>query len=332
MSTATQTIHKKNPIYPNSFNLLDEGRKFGSNQRKYVIETAMSAVNGEQAQERMKLGEAYGFYGHGVRKKVGRPNVGDEYLDNTGKIVAIIPNARTVSAHVSDDGTMVHEQEIFLDTDFGKVINGFIESKVGGWSWAATPRADSTPLKNRVKDFFGMDYVGIPNFSANRSYDMMLDSAYEQSELLQALLANKVEEEVAKKVIEDICAPETLYDQLQTMEDDLFAFGANEAELSMLLRENEVDSKAVKQFFDNAGQLLSQFGLPGLNAGDSVDQNLTSFLSMVKSRLENPHFSSTLPLVGNEQLLDGLEFTIPKGKSEKKAEPSIKPFLNVQVS
>ncbi len=46
------------------FNLFNDGRKLNSNKRKYVIKAVQSMIEAAQTNELLRLGEAYGYYGH----------------------------------------------------------------------------------------------------------------------------------------------------------------------------------------------------------------------------------------------------------------------------
>ena len=60
-----------------SFSLLDEGRQYTGNHRKYIIENAREICNSPATKEKIRLREALGFYGHGRRILAGKMNIGE---------------------------------------------------------------------------------------------------------------------------------------------------------------------------------------------------------------------------------------------------------------
>ena len=83
-----------------SFSLLDEGRQYTGNHRKYIIENAREICNSPATKEKIRLREALGFYGHGRRILAGKMNIGEVEavtLPDGGKaIVSNIPSNVTV--------------------------------------------------------------------------------------------------------------------------------------------------------------------------------------------------------------------------------------------
>ena len=60
-----------------SFSLLDEGRKYTGNHRKYLIENARDICYSDATREKIKLREAFGYYGHGRRVISGKMSLGE---------------------------------------------------------------------------------------------------------------------------------------------------------------------------------------------------------------------------------------------------------------
>ena len=122
-----------------SFSLLDGGRQYTGNHRKYIIENAREICNSPATKEKIRLREALGFYGHGRRILAGKMNIGEVEavtLPDGGKaIVSNIPSNVTVAFDVSPEGVVSHSQEV-LDTETGKIVSTLHASRVGGFSWA----------------------------------------------------------------------------------------------------------------------------------------------------------------------------------------------------
>ena len=99
-----------------SFSLLDEGRQYTGNHRKYIIENAREICNSPATKEKIRLREALGFYGHGRRILAGKMNIGEVEavtLPDGGKaIVSNIPSNVTVAFDVSPEGVVSHPQEV----------------------------------------------------------------------------------------------------------------------------------------------------------------------------------------------------------------------------
>lgn len=101
-----------------SFSLLDEGRQYTGNHRKYIIENAREICNSPATKEKIRLREALGFYGHGRRILAGKMNIGEVEavtLPDGGKaIVSNIPSNVTVAFDVSPEGVVSHSQEVLI--------------------------------------------------------------------------------------------------------------------------------------------------------------------------------------------------------------------------
>lgn len=149
------------------YNINDRGRTHSGIPRKFDVAKIVRVVNSPATQERVKNRDMLGYYGHWPRLKFGmRPSEGGVV---NGKQVSIEPALVTTHLKAYDDGTIEHMVE-FIDTDAGRLAKTLHGRKVGGFSSAI----DGTQTQ-----FFGFDYVLEPNFSSNRGYEMMLDSANE---------------------------------------------------------------------------------------------------------------------------------------------------------
>lgn len=224
-----------------SFSLLDEGRIYTGNHRKYLIENARDICNSPATREKIRLREAYGFYGHGRRMLAGKTNIGEVEavrLPGGGEaIVSNIPSNVTVAFDVATDGTVRHTQEI-LDTETGKIVSGLHKSRVGGFSWAC-PGVDGGSRKaTRISGFAGFDYVLSPGFSANRGY--ILESAGDEDAqeqmILECLAATVHDDKKARGYLAGWKMDRQA--KLAELEDRIFESTARQAELEELVRQN----------------------------------------------------------------------------------------------
>lgn len=177
-------------VVTDRFNLFNDGRRLGANRRNYILAAVKQMIDSPETQELLRLGEAYGFYGHQPRQRAGKPNIGEsEVIMVNGKpiIVENVPSNRTVSITVSDDGTIEHKEEVF-DTPTGRIIHSLIASGVGGWSWVTGGREMAHAAITRT--FHGMDYVLQPNYLSLDHPQMMLESVADRESMMLESLQN----------------------------------------------------------------------------------------------------------------------------------------------
>ncbi|MEB2478219.1 head processing protein [Citrobacter freundii] len=169
------------------------------NGRQYLVSAVSDIFNSPETQERMKLGELYGFYGHGRREahfnKTGSirlPETSVIMVEGAPVVVDNVPSNRTLDISVSPDGIVSHTQEI-LDTPTGQIVNGMEKSQAGGWSWAT--KGGTQNGKAIIREYAGMDYVGIPNFLSLDRVALMTESAEdEQAQICAVLMENGMTE------------------------------------------------------------------------------------------------------------------------------------------
>ena len=159
--------------YEYEYNLLDEGRKYSGNHRKYLIENAREICYSPATRERIKLREALGYYGHGRRQIAGKMEIGETECvvmpDGSKVVVDNVPSNVTLAFDIDKDGKVTHKQEI-LDTSTGQIVNNLQKNKVGGFSWACPGRDGGTQSATIMTGFSGFDYVLRPGFAKNRGY------------------------------------------------------------------------------------------------------------------------------------------------------------------
>lgn len=155
-----------------TFNIFEHGRTTHNN-RPYLLSAVKRVIESPKTQEALKLGELYGYYGHGKRQYADKLNPSEiEVVTIKGKQVVIeqVPSNVTISLAVDDKGNVTHTERI-LDTPTGLIVDAMESSGVGGWSWAASGQA------NNFKGFGGFDYVKRPSYIDNdKRTKLMLES------------------------------------------------------------------------------------------------------------------------------------------------------------
>lgn len=143
-----------------TYNLTDRERSYTGNERNFNLKQIAKVINSPETQERVKLRDMLGYYGHWARTRFGMyPNEGDA-------VQQIEPAIVTTFLEADDDGTIRHKAE-FLGTKAGRIAEQLFKSRTGGFSSA---------IDEAKPAFFGFDYVLAPNFSKNRGYELALDS------------------------------------------------------------------------------------------------------------------------------------------------------------
>lgn len=145
------------------YNLKDRGRRFTGKERNFNIQAICSEINGPACQERVKLRDLVGFYGHWPRRIWGL-NAAEGGIAN-GKAQKVEPAIVSTHLRAYQDGTIEHKVE-FLDTEAGQLAARLYNGKTGGFSSAIDE------INNR---FYGFDYVLSPNYSGNRGYELTMD-------------------------------------------------------------------------------------------------------------------------------------------------------------
>lgn len=244
------------------FSLYKNARKGRQNGRKYVLSAVKSMIESAETQEAIRLGEAFGYYGHDRRILTGRLDVPETAVIMVeGKPVVIdnVPGCRTIALSVDDEGTVTHTQEIF-DNEPGRIIAGLLESRAGGWSWATSGR--DSPSASIPTTYYGMDYVRNPNFISLDHPANMYESAEDQQiKMLEGLQSEGgFSEDGAMDVLAHFAK-----------------IGAYEAEHGFLIRAEEAEAA----LFEARGQILE---LEQQHAeADSAKQTVESMLEGVKA-------------------------------------------------
>ncbi len=215
------------------FSLFNDGRKLGANKRNYIIKSVQNMIASDATQEVLRLGEAFGFYGHQPRQRANKLNIGEtEVIMINGRPVVVenIPSNRTISLSCSDDGIVEHTEEI-LDTDTGKIVASMQDSRAGGWSWATGGR--DTRQQSVVNSYHGMDYVLKPNYLSLDHPAMMFESAERDTMLLESLLnVGGFDAESAQNILTSINGADFNLDRERELETEVMYLEGLNLELS----------------------------------------------------------------------------------------------------
>lgn len=189
-----------------TFNIFNDGRKHNVAPQRFLLSSIQAIAQSDKTQERIKLGEAVGFYGHTIREKTNKlkPNE-KEWIPIDGKMVEVRvePAIRCTDFYCDDDGNVTHTEE-FLDTDDGKAAYAAYKSGNGGFSWAlGGSNGTGKGFVSVARELAGFDYVFNPNFIPTERRDMLLSSVREDAKdmLLSSVVDEGVEKERAESLV-----------------------------------------------------------------------------------------------------------------------------------
>ncbi len=313
------------------FSILNDGRRLGANNRKYLIDSVKAMLNSPETQERLRLGEAYGYYGHSPRERSNKLIVGETevvYINGKPVVVENVPACRTVNITIDDDGIVTHEQEI-LDTPTGEIVARMIDSKAGGWSWATSGFNSMRGAVARL--FAGVDYVLRPNYISLDHPQMMLESADDEEQLLlESLSSAGVDgDSIAAAIrigMQDSHLAEKLFDLEQEtliLESVITDRDSRIAKHEQVISELESNAKAVEEAEANREKLF-------LEAADSFPLYLTDEQKSALVKMQSQDDLKTVQLLF-ESLRDGKFHTLPIGQNAPESNiPLGKDFSDVQ--
>ncbi|HBM2815711.1 TPA: head processing protein [Enterobacter hormaechei subsp. xiangfangensis] len=188
------------------FSLVDLYRQHTyQNNRQYLIQAVQATFESAETKERIRLGEAFGYYGHGRREmhfnKTGSlrvPETSVIMVEGAPVIVDNVPSNRTLDIRVDSEGIVTHTQEI-LDTPTGQIVDGMERSQAGGWSWAT--KGGQAGGQAIIREYAGMDFVTTPNFiSLDRVMAMNESAEDEEAGVIRALMASGMTQNAAVDV------------------------------------------------------------------------------------------------------------------------------------
>jgi len=156
---------------PITYNVNLRGRKARGVDRHFDCAALAKIINGPGVQEKVRLGDMFGYFGHWPRVKFGMEPQEGGVVD--GVAVSVEPALRTVVLSADDQGNITHRAE-FLDTTEGHKAQALYASKAGGFSSAIDAMPGTAPMI--PKGFYGFDYVLEPNYTTNRGHRAVLDT------------------------------------------------------------------------------------------------------------------------------------------------------------
>lgn len=153
------------------FNLGDRKRLHRGVDRNFDTAAMVDFINSPSVQERVKMRDLHGFYGHWPREQFGICPPEGAIVD--GKQVSLEPALVTTYLKAFPDGTVEHEAE-FAENTAGRVAQRMFKSQLGGFSTAFATKLVGS--KRLPEQFGGFDYVYEPNYTENRGYKVLFDS------------------------------------------------------------------------------------------------------------------------------------------------------------
>ncbi len=244
------------------YNLLDRMRKHRGQERNFDTAAAERLLNGPAVQERIRLGDMTGYFGHWPRVQFGLDPAEGGIV--SGKQVSLEPCVRTTFLKAYPNGDVEHEQE-FLDTTSGKIAERIYGSNAYGFSSAIDAKrlgAIQVPT-----GFFGFDFVKEPNYSANRGYVVALDGVIDSEDVLDAVAERNDLFDTVNRMLDEQAAAHQM--TLVTLDSVLLE---NEQLLSMLAKSPSAGKAIV---LDGCMDLI---GVPKTSYLDSADDFLKAKL------------------------------------------------------
>jgi hypothetical protein len=174
---------------PITYNVNERGRQARGVDRHFDCAVLASIINGPSVQEKVRLGDMFGYFGHWPRIKFGMEPQEGGVVD--GVAVSVEPALRTIELRADDQGNITHRVE-FLDTAEGHKAQALYNSKAGGFSSAIDAVPGSAPMI--PKGFYGFDYVLEPNYTTNRGHRAVLDAVAGRDPELLALFDQAIAE------------------------------------------------------------------------------------------------------------------------------------------
>ena len=282
------------------FDLFNDGRKLSANKRRYIVQAVQKMIANAQTQELLRVGEAYGFYGHQPRQRAGKLSIGEtEVLKINGQMVVVenVPSNRTKVIECSDEGIITHTEEVF-DTFTGRIIDSLIRSGVGGWSWATGGRDNRrTGGDSITTSYHGMDYVWQPNYLSLDHPAMMMESTEREGMLLESLYGNGFDEESAQEILNSLNNQNVSPEHVAELEHEVMYLESINYELEQKVKSQE-----------SATAML-------LEAAKSLPFYLTDEQTAALSSLSTDHDRQVVSAMF-ESVADPKLASLPAGKTE----------------
>lgn len=265
-----------------TFNIFNDGRKFNTAPQSYLLESVLNVARAGATKERIKLGEAVGYFGHTIRELTGKLKPAEmEVVTVKGKSVVInVEDAVRCTAFDCDEkGNVTHTEE-FLDSDAGKLAYANYKRGVGGFSWAM--RGNGSSIPSVAVEFAGFDYVNQPNFIPLNRQGLLLASMRDEN--AQDMLLASIQEETGMTTDEAKAAVDTFArSSSEEMSVDDLVISELVARDEALAKQQETRTLLLARVIDNAPFIFTaeqKRALMEMKDEHDADQVVSLFASM----------------------------------------------------
>ncbi len=250
------------------FNIFRDGRNHTAVPQHFALQPLIRLAKSPVTQERIRLNEATGYFGHKPRKLTGKiapEEMEVVVVDGKPVVLHLEPVVRTVYFDVDEAGNVTHEQE-FLDTEFGRKCYSLYMAGHGGFSWAMTGNGQQ-PGGAQATLFAGFDYVDQPNFIPLERQQQLLSSLGAGNSMLLSSIGSF-----------NCDKPDSLLTAFQAPAND----GLSELLLSSLIEQRDTAERNREQlldklpFFLDAGQRQAFIRMESAGDVEVVTQLLSS--------------------------------------------------------
>lgn len=157
-----------------TFDISKRGRdKTGIDRSRFDWKSACRVINNSHTKEKLKNRDLFGYLGHAYRTVFGL-NPMESVVKPSGDVKVYDP-AFLITAISADEKTGKVTFTIeYCDNEMGDRVRRLYEKNHGGFStvFSTNPKL----MYDEADEFFGCDYVYIPNYSTNRKTQAMMDS------------------------------------------------------------------------------------------------------------------------------------------------------------
>jgi hypothetical protein len=173
-----------------SFDITTHGHYLGD-ARNYPIDKITELINSPQTQHHIAIGFCLGYFGHGARKKTKTPHIAQE-VDDEGRETEVV----TKTTALSIEGNIITHTQQVLNTPLGNRILKFLDSGVGGFSFA---------WSHSQGIYAGADYVYMPNFVENTIIEgAICNGECSPSNIISQMNLDEVTDEIEDFIIDSV--------------------------------------------------------------------------------------------------------------------------------
>jgi len=153
MKRATRKLKNGDIELTISFDITKHGHVLGE-MRNYDIQQVTETIRNPVTQHHINVNLCLGYFGHSARQKNNNPHIAKEVDDNGNPV-----NVCSKVTGLKINKNIITYKVIVLNTEEGRKILKFLDSGIGGFSFAWS-------IEQGI--FAGVDYVFSPNFVQNR--------------------------------------------------------------------------------------------------------------------------------------------------------------------